>query len=536
MPCPSATVAPKSSSPRAPSAGSGMATTASAVDVELRPTGDEKHWRGQGWSHNSWSDRSGRRSILVFGEEKFVEDVAEKRILWAERGISLSCFLAAGSYLISGNLITTKIPITVSVISFALLIVCYGCLCYNNVSFVILKRLLKELNVIFMLTLALCNLAIDIGRPYRQESPLLGAMYGVAIALFIFADAMITKSRYFVLFCGTVFVAITLYNAHSSTFGDDDDTALFHYTIRGEQYAFMRRETKRSIYFQILFFSWNGISTMLVDKSMKLMMFATGPMYRADVVAPQGQGDVTTARRLRYAQRGLALMSFATLLCFILHEVTAFDALQDMAIVFGITLVICFGFLCYNNVSVVMAKRLLKEPNVAITIVLSICNCAINIGKPENKGSPALGFVYMIFINCFVIIDSMITKSRHMVLCVGLIFVVCNLYLIYQRTLGSTDNGVVLFKYTVHGKEHYIMKRSTKRLIYLQILLLSANGIYTMLVDKPMKLMMFATGSIYKSSGTASEKNEDESHSLKVRCERKRSREKRSQGNGSPRR
>ena len=48
-----------------------------------------------------------------------------------------------------------------------------------------------------------------------------------------------------------------------------------------------------------------------------------------------------------------------------------------------------------------------------------------------------------------------------------------------------------------------------------------------MLVDKPMKLMMYATGPIYKATGTASEKIEDEKHSFKVRRERSRSNEKR---------
>ena len=37
------------------------------------------------------------------------------------------------------------------------------------------------------------------------------------------------------------------------------------------------------------------------------------------------------------------------------------------------------------------------------------------------------------------------------------------------------------------------MRRSTKRSIYLQVLLFSANGIYTTFADKTMKLMMFAT-------------------------------------------
>ena len=185
--------------PRAPSAD-GMATTASTIDVELPPTGDEKPWRGRAWSHNSWSDRSRRRTVLVFGEEKFVDDAAEKRILWAQRTLSLSYIVTAGSYVISDYLTTTKIPITVCVISFAVSIVCYGCLCYDNVSFVILKRLLKELNIIFIVILALCNWAIDIGMPYRPESPVLGSMYWLATVTYILIDAVITKSRYFVLF------------------------------------------------------------------------------------------------------------------------------------------------------------------------------------------------------------------------------------------------------------------------------------------------------------------------------------------------
>ena len=53
---------------------------------------------------------------------------------------------------------------------------------------------------------------------------------------------------------------------------------------------------------------------MLVDKSMKLMMFATGPLYRPDVVALQGQGDATTARRLKYGQYALVPLLLPLLL------------------------------------------------------------------------------------------------------------------------------------------------------------------------------------------------------------------------------
>ena len=58
------------------------------------------------------------------------------------------------------------------------------------------------------------------------------------------------------------------------------------------------------------------------------------------------------------------------------------------------------------------------------------------------------------------------------------------------------------------------MKRSTQRSIFLQVLLFSANGIYTTFVDKTMKLMVFATGNIYKSTGKGFDYNDcsDEDH------------------------
>ena len=65
--------------------------------------------------------------------------------------------------------------------------------------------------------------------------------------------------------------------------------------------------------------------------------------------------------------------------------------------------------------------------------------------------------------------------------------------------------AVVLVKYSIEGKPYTIMKRSTKRSIFLQVLLFSANGIYTTFADKTMKLMVFATGNIYKSTGSGFE-------------------------------
>ena len=62
----------------------------------------------------------------------------------------------------------------------------------------------------------------------------------------------------------------------------------------------------------------------------------------------------------------------------------------------------------------------------------------------------------------------------------GILFVALNIYNeLYANTLGDYNNGVVLLKYNIQGEEYTIMKRSTKLSIYLQVLLFSANGIYT---------------------------------------------------------
>ena len=103
------------------------------------------------------------------------------------------------------------------------------------------------------------------------------------------------------------------------------------------------------------------------------------------------------------------------------------------------------------------------------------------------------GFLLILIVNVFVLLDAVILKSRYLIISFGFLFVSLILYELYYRTFEDTDIGVILLDYSIQGKSYKIMKRSTKRSIFLQILLFSANGIYTVFVDKSMKLMVFAT-------------------------------------------
>ena len=119
--------------------------------------------------------------------------------------------------------------------------------------------------------------------------------------------------------------------------------------------------------------------------------------------------------------------------------------------------------------------------------------------------------------------DALKIKSRIFVIIVGSLGTLLHIYNFYSHTIGNSSHGIVLFKYIIQGEEYKFMKRSTQRSIYLQVFLFSINAVYTMFKDKEMKLMIFATGSIYRETGTASKEIEDKTFSMKIKRERSRS-------------
>ena len=220
--------------------------------------------------------------------------------------------------------------------------------------------------------------------------------------------------------------------------------------------------------------------------------------------------DDNAQQRITWAQRGLGIFSLIGIICYIAGWYTRNFVIQMISIVLGAMGLGSFPYICYKNTSFIVVKRLLKEPNVIIIVALTLFNLAIDIGRPQNPFSPIYGLIYLLITNLFIFTDALISKSRYIIVGVGILFVVLNFYNLYENTLGSWDNGTVLLKYYVQGNELIIMKRSTKRSIYLQLILFSANGIYTMFTDKKMDFMMFATGNVYKSTGTTSNAPQDE--------------------------
>ena len=175
---------------------------------------------------------------------------------------------------------------------------------------------------------------------------------------------------------------------------------------------------------------------------------------------------------------------------------------------------------CITKTSLVIAKRLLQEPNVVLIVALGLCNYTIDIVRPASLFSPLNGLIYSLGLFAFLFLDAVKVKSRVFVIVIGIFFVSANIYNIYELIFGESSQGVVLLKYTIQGSEDTFMKRSTKRSIYIQIILFSMDGIYTIFRDRKQELMIFATGHIYRKTGTASKEVEDKQYSMKIKSEK----------------
>ena len=217
--------------------------------------------------------------------------------------------------------------------------------------------------------------------------------------------------------------------------------------------------------------------------------------------------------RVKWGQRGAGLSSFCTFLCYLMTFTFPKNiALQTLMVLFSIG-ILCSAITFYkNNIYSEVVKRLLKEPRVWIIIVSVIMIFLIDTLKPHNSFSWMFGLIYMVTTLNVLLLDAVRKKNRWFVIYCGALFSLINILNIYDRIFGTVDVDVVLMEYSISGKKLHFMKRDVKRSMYLNIMLFSISGIWIMLKDKEMDVMMFANGLIYRVTG--------EAHNRKIRQRR----------------
>ena len=161
----------------------------------------------------------------------------------------------------------------------------------------------------------------------------------------------------------------------------------------------------------------------------------------------------------------------------------------------------------YKNVSYVIIRKLLKESNVIIILSMSIAHVIINGYKPDAGRPFIFDILLFLFINLFVFMDSFKVKSRLFVIIIGILFLIILITNIWRITMGnggmdSKGEFIILLKYKWDGMPYIMYKRPIQRSIFIQTLLFSVSGLYTLFRDTELELMIFCKGNIYRDTGS----------------------------------
>ena len=497
-----------------------------------------------------------RRTVTLLGEVEVIDRGVAKRIKYGEIGVAFNAAVGLALYVINSIVYRSQnVNLFVGVAIFSIfMFISLMLIYYKNLSFAIARRLLKEINVVVILGCGLSIFIIDCTTSYNVFSPFLSFIFLFETILFVFLDALKKKSRKFVLSVGLLFVLLNTYNIFQLVFGSWHlNTVLFRYGSN-ETFYILKRPIKRSIFFQITIFSFHGVRTMLKDTKMELLMFATGNIYRKtgtdfkelkkdkeeenksgrekvairSSITLLGKDEVIDEHlvtRIKWGQRGTSIFGLIGMIIYIIHysipEETQNNPnvfLTVLVFIFAGLMFLCLGIIYYKNISFSMAKRLLTEVNVIAILFLGFCNFLIDIFVPYNNFSWVMSLIYLLEITLFLFLDAIRKKHRVFVLSVGILFGILNIYNASELIFGNYYVGVVLFQY---GSEHVFYRRSVQRSIFIQIFMFSFKGLKIMFQDKEMDLLMFATGNIYRKTGTSSKFVEHASFVKRIESERR---------------
>ena len=204
--------------------------------------------------------------------------------------------------------------------------------------------------------------------------------------------------------------------------------------------------------------------------------------------------------RILWGQRGVVFFGSMVVLTFFLNG--AFYAYKNVPIFIifffsGFMACFSFAFIAYKNFNFKVAKLLLKQVNVLTILLLASLNLVIDIAKPTG-----LDFLYdLIYLGGICIlccIDAVEIKDRILVISMSCIFIFGTLFHIYERCFGDVNEGEILLTYGMHK----LYKRPIKRGIYFQILCFAVEGMVVLFTDHHGLLMIWATGSLYRETGT----------------------------------
>ena len=99
-----------------------------------------------------------------------------------------------------------------------------------------------------MLLLGICNVIVDVIKPYNLLSPLFGLIYLGLLVTVLLCDAVKVKSRAFIIILFTFFSLLNTWNLfHSLVSASENGVAFVSYKIQGVQMTIWKQSLKRAI-------------------------------------------------------------------------------------------------------------------------------------------------------------------------------------------------------------------------------------------------------------------------------------------------
>ena len=492
---------------------------------------DVPEGRARTKSRNSWANIH-MQSVRLVGTTTVIDEDLLARVKYGTVALSILAILTCMCFVTNSIFFYGQLN-ALNVLMYILVPLDFLVMCtvlYKNVSMAIARRLLKEPNVIFMILLAAINTAIEKGAPN-------GFIYMFGVLCFVFLDSVKIRERKLTFMIVTAFVLVNIWNIYSRYFRDTDVGVILG--SLNENIVFRKRSIQRSIFIEVLSLAMNGIYVLYKDKECEMLMLCTGNIYRES-----GESTVSTQRTSRRRNTAFILGEevyvdetsvkargkWAVRITNFLGVIAAVLYIIDRAIfggnnvALGITMAV-FVTLClpasiltvfYQNISWELLKRLLKEINVILILLSGLLNGIIDIVWPTSFSSPWLGAGVLFIVVYSILVETSKIKNRKMQLLTQTFFCIIVIYQILNYTVLPTSLGVVLFKY---GSDYVVYKRDIKRMLFIQIFLCSFYAWAVILKDKKTQLLVFATGNIYRDTGTCSKYVEDESFALRRRME-----------------
>ena len=220
--------------------------------------------------------------------------------------------------------------------------------------------------------------------------------------------------------------------------------------------------------------------------------------------------------RIKHGQRLSLFFAFVSVTLNIFKDRN--EIISMVVMLAALPVLIGIFMIYYKNVSYVIIRKLLKESNVIIILSMSIAHVIINGYKPDAGRPFIFDILLFLFINLFVFMDSFKVKSRLFVIIIGILFLIILITNIWRITMGnggmdSKGEFIILLKYQWDGMPYIMYKRPIQRSIFIQTLLFSVSGLYTLFRDTELELMIFCKGNIYRDTGTTSKHKADEEYS-----------------------